>query len=145
MKVCMLLAVVAVMVAMAAAQGGDGRRPPPGGPGGRRPPPGGPGGPGGRRPPHGGRPDGEGHGPRPDGEGHGPPPCIEFMCGEDTECPRCIGDIIHSSEDSTLKEQLHQCYTDADDCADEATVDQTALSSCIEAINADIVACFPAK
>lgn len=36
------------------------------------------------------------------------------MCGEDTECPRCIGDIIHSSEDSTLKEQLHQCYTDAD-------------------------------
>ncbi|XP_063600471.1 uncharacterized protein LOC134776625 [Penaeus indicus] len=124
MKACMLLAVVAVTVAIAAAQGPGGRRPPPGGAGGRRPPHGGP---GGRRPPR------------------GPPPCIEYLCDEDTECPKCIGDIIHSSEDSTLKDQLHECYTAADDCIDESAVDQATLLSCIQGVNADMGACFPAK
>lgn len=128
MKVYVLLVVVAVVVAMASADDGerhpDGRRPPPDG----------------RRPPNGGSP--------PKGGSHnrrGPPPCIRYLCGENKECPKCVGDIIHAGEDDTLKNQLRDCYDNANDCRDESTVDASALTDCIAAVSEDLPACFPAK
>lgn len=36
-----------------------------------------------------------------------------YLCGENKECPKCVGDIIHAGEDDTLKNQLRDCYDNA--------------------------------